>query len=170
MGDWPFSAGETVSGLLGIAVLLCGGAYWVGCVNTDRSTFKTTLNEFMEEIRADIKDIFSRLPPPQTAEGASPAQLTEFGRKVADGVNARAWAEQAAQSVLADDDLLSLEPFQIEAFCDSYVEEQSRQEGIVQDKVQQAIYEFGIDRDRALPVLRIPLREALLHRKKSLQR
>ena len=92
-----------------------------------------------------------------------------MGRKVADVVDAHKWAEEAAQSVLADDVLLSLEPFQIEAFCENYVEEQSRHKGVIQNKIQQAIYEFGIDRDRALPVLRIPLREALLHRKASLQ-
>ena len=169
MGDWPFSAGETVSGLLGIAALLCGGAYWVGCVNTDRSTFKTTLNGFMEEIRADIKDIFSRLPP-KTAESASPAQLTEYGKKVADVVDAHAWAEaEAAKPVLNDETLLKFQPFQIEAFCENYLEEKSREKGVVQDKLQQAMYEFGIDRSNALPVLRIPLREALLRRRALLQ-
>jgi len=65
--------------------------------------------------------------------------------------------------------LLSLKPYQIESFCQSYVERESEKGGVLEEKVEIAIYELGIDRDSALPVLRIPLREALLKRQEELR-
>ncbi len=159
----------TVGTLIGIGI-------WVGKLNADQAHLKSdatadrsTLKDFMNEIRGDIKKILRSLPP-QTATGASPSQLTEFGERVAKGIDAIGWATHEAGSVLEDEELVDLEPFEIEAFCEGYVQEESRKEGTIRDKVRRAIYDFGIDRDRALPVLRIPLREALLKRQAALQR
>ena len=41
-----------------------------------------TVKDFMQEIRADIKQIFVRLPQVPVASG-SPAVLTDFGREIA---------------------------------------------------------------------------------------
>ena len=125
---------------LGVIGILWKAAAWYGAVNQDRRTLKetadtdrTTFKEFMEEIRADIKKILQALPPPRTAVGASPAQLTEFGERVAAKVDAHAWAAMESQSILDDATLVSMEPYLIEAFCERYVAEQSRVEGLVQE-------------------------------------
>ncbi len=161
-------------GIVSVGALV-GIGIWVGRINanlehlaSDVTAHRSKLKDFMREIRDDIKKILRALPPPQTAVSASPTPLSEFGERVAAGVDALDWAAQTAKSILADKELQELEPFQIEAFCAIYLEKESRKKGIVQDKVQKAIYEFGVDLDRALPVLRIPLREALLIRRASL--
>lgn len=156
--------------IIALLAAIGGIGYWIGQVNSDRKSFKEFMKEIKDDIsgiRDNVQKIFERLGPP-TAASASPAQLTEFGERVAKGINAYEWATDAAGSVLDADRLLVLEPFQIEAFCENYVEQESQKEGIVQDKVQMAIYEYGIERERALPVLRIPLREALLKRRSAL--
>lgn len=175
MPDWVNFAGLVTLAVAFIAAV-AKLSRWSGQVDADRKQIKeaadtdrSTLKAFMEEIRADIKRILQALPPPRTAVGASPAKLTEFGPEVAAKVDAHAWAALESQSILDDATLLNLEPYQIEAFCERYVTEQFREDSLVQEKVQIAIYEFGIDMERALPVLRIPLRDALLSRKEELQ-
>ena len=140
----------------------------------DRESFKENadkdraiVSDFMKEIREDIKTLLGRTATP-TAVGTSPAQLTEFGEKIAEAIGAYDWAIDTAKSVSRDDALRDLRPFQVDAFCKGFVETQSTSGGIVQEKIERAVYEFGIDKDRASPVLHIPLREALLARKESL--
>ena len=175
MPDWVNFAGLVTLAVTFIAAV-ARFSRWSGQVDADRKQLKetadtdrSTLKGFMEEIRADIKKILQALPPPRTAVGVIPAQLTEFGQEVAAKVDADGWAPLESRSILDDAALLDMEPYQIEAFCERYVKEQSQKGGLVQEKVQRAIYEFGIDMERALPVLRIPLRNALLTRKKNLQ-
>ena len=175
MPDWVTFAG-LVTLLVAFIAAVAKISRWSGQVDADRKNLKesaatdrSTLKEFMEEIRSDIKKILLALPPPRTAARARPAQLTEFGQEVAARVDAHAWAVRESQSILADATLIEMEPYQIEAFCGRHVTDQSRKQAPVQEKVQRAIYEFGIDMERALPVLRIPLRNALLSRREELQ-
>ena len=157
--------------ILAVLAAIGGVGYWIGQVNSDRKSFKEFMREIKDDIsgiRDNVQKIFERLGPP-TAASASPAQLTDFGEKVAKGIDAHEWASSTAKTILENHALLSLEPYQIEAFCQSYVERESEEGGVLEKKVQMAIYEFGIDRDRTLPVLRIPLREALLKRQEELR-
>ena len=163
MPDW-FTPAIFVAIAIAVGTALWKGGRWTGKIDTELVSIKSLL----AEVRDKLDKIFERLGP-QTSSGASPAQLTEFGERVAKGVDAHAWAALTAESVLSDQKLLDLEPYQIEAFCDEYIANESREDGEIKDKVQKAVYEFGIDRDRVLPVLRIPLREALLSRRARLQ-
>lgn len=154
-----------VIAVLAVLGLLWKAAHWKGSVDSDLPYLKS----MMEEIRNDIKKIFQALPVP-TAVSKSPMQLTDFGRQIATRLEVWEWAAREAESVLDDRTLADLPAFEIEAFCESYVEKQYHEGGLVRDKVHRAIYEFGIERGRALPVLRIPLREALLKRQQTIQR
>ena len=82
--------GISLAGLL-IAVSTLGwrAARWTGQVDSELGGLKN----FMEEIRADIKMVFHKLPPPGVAEGQSPARLTDFGKEVSQtiGTEAEAW-------------------------------------------------------------------------------
>ena len=161
MPDWVTDPRTILAGIAAMA----GVGYWVGQINSDRKSFK----EFMREVRDDIKTILNRLPPEPTAKGSSPMHLTDFGERIAKHIDTHGWAEDMAEQVMDGNVLLNLQPFKIEAFCDSYVEEQYEQESTVRDMLDNAIYEFGINKDQAFPVLRIPLREALLKRSAALQ-
>lgn len=137
MPDWVNFAGLVTLAVAFIATV-AKLSRWSGQVDADRKQIKeaadadrSTLKAFMAEIRADIKKILQALPPPRTAVGASPAKLTEFGQQVAAKVDAHAWAAQESRSILDDATLIDMEPYQIEAFCDRYVTEQSREEGLV---------------------------------------
>ncbi len=52
-----------------------------------------------EGIRTNIEEIFRRLPPPPLIASRSPLSLTDFGRKVADDLNAEAWADNVAHGI-----------------------------------------------------------------------
>ena len=153
---------------LAILTALARFLYWTGKVDGDREGFKA----YMGEIRSDIKKIFQALPAP-TATGANPLQLTEFGEQIAKRIGAWEWAASEARITLESDKLPQplkrLQPFQVEAFCESYIEQNSGRDGVIRDKLNEAIYEFGLNRERALPVLRIPLRQTLLEIKSKLQ-
>ena len=84
MGDWCTNPVVWISAITalvmaGRAVFLIG--QWKGKVDEAQSAFKTTLESFMEEIRADIKRIFERIGP-ATATGGSPIGLIDSGRKI----------------------------------------------------------------------------------------
>ena len=129
--------------------------YWIGQVNTDRETFKS----FMQEVKAKIDMILERLPRhPPTVAGSSPMQLTDFGKKVATGFGAQQWAKETAPEFR--DRSLGKEPFQVDADCQKYVEEDLDPHS--SNRVDQCAYDFGIDRPAVLAALRVVLREEIL--------
>lgn len=81
------AAGALVSAVVAIIAGTLKVGAWKGKVDADRQSFK----EFMDEIRADIKKIFDRLPP-ATSTSASPLQLTDLGKDVSEFIEAKAWA------------------------------------------------------------------------------
>ena len=77
--------------LIAVVTLVWKSGAWYGQVNSDRKSFKELMKEIKDDIsgiRDNIQKIFDRLPLPPTAASASPAQLTEFGEKVARGIDA----------------------------------------------------------------------------------
>jgi len=140
--------------IVSVIAAILGIGYWVGQVNSDRKSLK----EFMDEIRKDIKDILGRLPPPRPVQGSSPLSLTEFGERIADDIKARDWALSLARSLF--DDVGAMEPFEIDEYCDAYV--RNKLDDAWQRQVARCAFDFGIDRDGVLSVLRVVLRDALL--------
>ncbi len=109
------------------------------------------------EIRADIKNILLRLPPtPVPVESGSPLQLTDFGREMAKSMDASSWAEDLAPSLQGD--LAGKRAFEVDEFSRKYVHEKMRHD----ERVSKCMYEMGVDRDDALKVLHVVLRDELL--------
>lgn len=126
---------------------------WVARIEANQDTFK----EFMREIRDDIKKIFSRLPPAPVS-ASSPLRLTDFGKQIEEHLNARDWARSLAPTL--SNEVAGKQPFEIDAFSKAYVHGELEEDWNV--KVASCAYEFGIDRDGVLSVLRVVLRDALL--------
>ncbi len=140
---------------IGLAVVgaVWGVAAWVTKVNEARKGWR----DVATEIRKDIKQIFLRLPPPQTTGSGSPVQLTEFGEKVAAKLEASAWATERAPHLWQK--VEGFKPFEVDEFCENYV--QNNLDTATRERVAQRAYEFGIKREHVLNVLRVVLREAL---------
>lgn len=131
---------------------------WKGGVDADIKNIK----EFMKEIREDVKEIFDRLPP-RAVTTESPLRLTDLGERIAVHLQARSWAGSLAPTL--SDEVGGKQPFQIDEFANAYVHEMLDDDWNV--KVASCAYEFGIDKDGVLSVLRIVLRDALLQTQKS---
>ena len=162
MPEWLISTG-VVAGILAGCVTV-GGAIlytgiWIGKVNSDRVSF----NEFMKEVRRDIKRIFERLPPPQTIAFESPLQLTEFGKEISETLKSKSWAREAARSVIPKVEGLS--NYEIQEFCRSYVENEIPGTDKIYSDINECAYERGIPRERVLDVLMVELRDAVMNAK-----
>ena len=85
-------------------------------------------------------------------------QLTEFGQKIAAWLDAKDWAAQLAPDLV--DEATGKQPFQIDEINDRYVQTQLSES--LKERVAACAYEFGIDRDSVLSVLRVALRNELI--------
>ena len=137
----------------GFIYLLWRVARWTGSVDNKLSS----LTENVREIRADIKRLFSALPPLPVA-GSSPLRLTEFGEEIAASMNAKEWASGLKPELLPE--VEGKEPFEVDEFCRDYVQKRLPDEW--RRKIAECAYEFGIDKDGVEKVLTVVLREELL--------
>ena len=87
-----------VTAVLAIIGIIWAAGRWTGKVDGKL----TDLRKAVDEIRADIKKIFSRLPDPKTVASGSPRQLTDFGSKIAEKVHAQEWATTVAPTLVSN--------------------------------------------------------------------
>lgn len=127
---------------------------WYSSVNSDRANFK----EFMDEVRQDVKEILARLPPTPVT-GSSPLQLTDFGERMSEWLDAPEWAKGVAVTVELPD---QAEPFQLDEIARRYVHEQVHEAAIA--LIAKCAYEFGTEHGAVREVLRVVLRDELLKR------
>ena len=150
--DWT---NPTVYVIFALAIL--GGVFaagqWVGRMNS----LTKTISESINEIKNDIKEIFKRLPSPSVA-GESPVQLTNFGKKISNLLEAKTWAKDLAPSLLSQ--VKGKAEFEIYEFCGRYVQDELAEEW--EKKILSSAYELATDREAVLAVLRVELRDALL--------
>ena len=137
----------------GFIYLLWRAARWTGRVDDTLAS----LTESVREIRADIKKIFSALPPPPVA-GSSPLRLTEFGEKIAASMNAKQWAAGLKPELLPE--VAGREPCAVDEYCRDYVRSRLSEEW--RREIAKGAYELGIDTDGVEKVLTVVLREELL--------
>ena len=137
---------------------------WVQSVNSAQNTFKefvTTVGDDLKEIQKDIKRIFFLLPNPNPAvEGHSPVQLTDFGQKIPDMVNASQWAEEHAPDLVAS--ASGLEEFEVFDLCVTHVLETYEEDEAFQKLVRSGAYENGTDDTNVLKVFNVVLRDRVL--------
>lgn len=162
-----FLAGDSVGSMLAwlvptavtVLIAICSAVFfaarWVGSVNTDRQDFR----EFMNELKADVKDILSRLPP-SVVSRASPVTLTEYGERVAQCLRASEWASRAALELAGE--VIDEAPYEVDERARQFVAEHLDEE--MHQRVDECAYEFGVQQEDVLTVLRVVLRDELLRR------
>lgn len=153
MPDWitdPKAIITIIATTLGIGYIGC----WAGRAKSDQASFE----KFMTVVRGDIKEILSR-PEPAVTETNTPAQLAEFGVKIADRLPARDWARQAAPGLLAD--IRDKGPLEIEEGLAQTVD-LSFLDRDWQRKVRRTGSKLGVDTDAVLLVMRIVLKDELM--------
>ena len=142
-----------------LALVSAGGAviwkifWWVAKIDPLPAGF----SELAKEIRADIKQILIRLPP-ASISSASPVTLTEFGEKIAKSFGASGWSKAIAATIA--DKVTGMADFEVDEFCQRYVE--TNLDAPQQSEVARVAYEFGIEHQKVLNVLRVVLRDELL--------
>jgi hypothetical protein len=142
-----------ISALAAIGAVFAVGK-WVGAVNSDR----TSLGEFIKEIREDIKKILGRLPPVPVT-GASPRTLTDLGRSISIRINAPALAQKLAPELM--ETLKNKQPYEIQEACFDYVGENVLTAEHLAD-FKACAYENGIEIKGVLDVLAVELRDEIL--------
>jgi gas vesicle protein len=155
--------GSVIGGVIG-ALAVLGAAFkigsWYAHVNADRSVFREFMQEIrddMRELRSDVKSILMRLPAtPVSTE--SPLRLTDLGEKMSAHMEAVSWAAQVAVEMAPN--IQGYEDYQVDQFAQDYVAGQLPSE--METRVDRCAYEFGIEREGALAVLRVVVRDALL--------
>ena len=145
--------------ILGVAVAVVVASVrigmWVGTVNTDRRSF----NEFMTELRADIKEILLRTKPTPVA-GSSPLRLTDLGEKIAKRLDANKIVERIileVQDRAKGKSAYEIQELSSKFFLNDYLPEEEEE-----SLIQECAFENGIDREQVLRVLVVVLRDRLL--------
>ena len=156
MPDWVSGTAIAVI-LVAVVTGAITFARWTGRAD---EKFKK-LENFMSEIRTDIKHIFQKLPP-QIVAGHSPRKLTEYGEDLSNKLHAQDWAERIAPTVLTK--VIEKEPFEIHNFCKEFVQTLSVEE---HPDVFERSYENGITDENMKIVLAIVLRDELLKQTRS---
>ena len=119
-------------------------------------------NDFMKEIRDDIKKIFDRLPPTLIV-GSSPIKLTDLGKSISDEVGARKTAQQLSSKLI--ERAKDKNPYEIQDLCFNYIRDEYVPDIKLLKKLQVCAYENGVDIDKILDVLAVELRDVLLEKK-----
>lgn len=130
---------------------------WTGTVDARLDALTKQLDEFTTEIREKLDEVFRRLPvSPAGVKTGSPLTLTDFGKTMSANMDAATWAAELAPTLQAE--LVGKRAFQIDAFSRKYVYEHMRHD----ERVAKCMYEMGVERDNALQVLGVVLRDQLI--------
>ncbi len=159
MADW-LSTPLIVTASLAVIVAVVKVMRWTAAVDLrleQFTAFTRDVRDDIKELRNDVKQIFLRLPPVPLA-GGSPLQLTDFGERMADFIEAKRWASEVAPSLRIE--VAGKRPFEVDEFSRSYV--QTNLNDDLKDGVAACAYEFGVERGDVLKVLQVVLRNELL--------
>lgn len=144
------SFAETVT----VAAILVGVGVWAGKVHTNINALKA----FMEEVRADIKQLLSKLTPKVVA-GNSPKQLTDLGREVSESIGDKTFIDKLAQK--HHNELRLKTRYQIQSFCDDLIMNEYRPENDIQTRMDDAAFEHGLDMHHVHLVVSVLLRDRI---------
>ena len=164
MNEWLVNFASVVAAITAsaVAVVTLIGIFWkvprwTSQVDTDLGSLKGVTKQIQE----DIKKILLRLPETPVKSG-SPVQLTDFGEKIAESLEAEKWASELAEPLLGE--ISEMQPFQVDEFCVEYVKTELTED--LKKRVAACAYGFGIDKEGVRSVLRVVLRDKLLKRMK----
>ena len=168
MADWydnPLVWIGAIAMIVALARLVFLFGQWKGKVDEAQSTFKTALDAFMEEIRADIKGILARMGPATSTSG-SPITLTDLGRKISERLDAGAIADSLVPKIRAR--VSGMQPYEIQELCFDYIRgSEFKPTDDVNALIMQCAFDNGLNRDQVLDVIAIELRDRLLPRQEE---
>lgn len=141
----------TIAGITFVVRLIL----WYGSVNDDRGKFE----DFMKEVRQDIKDILARLPREPAISSGSPLQLTGLGNKISKEIGAEEWANNEATTLLGK--AKEKDPFEIQAMAFDHTHDLEPPEEMLA-KMRASAFENGLDLDIVRRVMGIVLRDRIL--------
>ena len=147
---------------IAIGTLLVTAGIWIGKVNADRKNFKI----FMAEVSNDIKEILTRLGPNLTTK-SSPTRLTEFGKTVAECVDAKGITEQLANKI--QEEVKGKTNYQIQNYCEEYIRDEFEPSDETVLRFEECAFENGLKIQQINIVLALELRDRLLEMQGSEQ-
>lgn len=168
MVDWSTNPLVWIGAITAL-IIIVGGliriGQWIGKVNEAQSTFKTTLDSFMEEIRTDIKRILERMGP-ATATSGSPIRLTDLGQKISELLDAGAIADSLVPQFRTR--VSGMQPYEVQELCFEYIHgNEFTLSDDIEALVLQCAFDNGINRKQVLDVIAIELRDRLLPRQEE---
>ena len=156
MADWLSPIG--VLAVLATLGLMWALVKWLSKVDhaaREHPGFVKAIKADISEIKVQIANIFGLLNSPITQ--ASPMVLSDFGRQLAEQLNASEWARETAPKVL--DSVQAMQPAQVHAFCKQHTKDMTVDSDL---NVFSRAYEHGITDEHMRIVLAIVLRDELL--------
>ena len=138
---------------------------WVGAVNADRGTFRSSVEALRDEIREirdvrdDIRKMLQRYPS-NTVSSDSPLKLTDVGIKVSEVLGAAKLAADLAAELRSRAE--GKHAYDIQELAFRFVRDEYGPDAEIEAKIKQCAYDNGLNRDEVLDVLAIELRDRLL--------
>ena len=153
--QWIHHPATWIIATIAVAGLLGRLIYWMGTVDTDRKNFRL----FIEEVRADIKQILGRLPP-TAVTSSSPVRLTDLGHKISAEIDAKALAEELAGELAPIH--RTKHAYEVQDGCMQSALNEYKPPPEVAVRIMGAVFENGIDKEQVLRVIAVELRDRLL--------
>ena len=151
-----------IAAVSGLATVIFKVGVWKSKVDSAMSGaeksiegLRAEMQDFMNEIRVDIKKIFNRLSP--TIGSESPISLTKLGEKVSEEIDAPGWARNMAPTFL--DEVRGQSP---QEFCMDFCTTRYEPDDDLKYRLEQCAFENGVDLDSVLRVLGVELRDRVL--------
>ena len=165
MSEWYESPAVWISAgilLIAVARIAFGIGGWATGVDKDSKRFDKFIDKIegkLDHISEQISDLFRRLPSP-VAEGKSPLQLNKLGQSISDTLGAKQWAGEIAKGL--KERVINKPPYDVQEFSFNYVRGEFKPTDEQESELGQCAYEHGIEKNIALDVLALELRDKLL--------
>ena len=179
-------------GVLSSVSVMVGTIFWLGqwkgrvdadwsALRKDIDSDRSTVREFMAEIRADIKRIhaditrihaditrnraditrlFERLPPPEPVASGSPLRLTTLGQSMSDELGVSAWATETAPNLLHR--AQGMTAYKVQEMCFEYARNEWKPSDEWDARIDACACSRGMERKSVLDVFAVELRDRLL--------
>lgn len=171
MPQWVVNPATIVVAVVAVVTAIFWVGSWYGGVNSDRTTFKTFMENVganIDSIKENVGKIFGRLDNldqsvarlDQSIAGAnSPLNLTEYGLKLAGQLKAEEWARLLAPDL--EGSVAGKQAFQVNEFCKEHTKTLTINNS---PDVFALSYKHGITEENMRGVLALVLRDELLDR------
>jgi len=167
--DWT----SVVSGVIVAIAAVIAIRLTITSQKSDRSKWEGSvearlvhLEKFLEKIDLKIDKITDKILPlfshvsRKVIGSDSPLRLTDFGKEIAEKLNADHWADQLAETV--KEEVKGKEPYNIQEFSFKYVQDDDHYSDEDRQFIRNVAYEKGVSENQVREVIGIELKDKLL--------